>query len=77
MGRMEFVKKAKELGMSDQVVQEIVDELEAEIADGLPVDWSMYLISPAVEENEGMIVVYGECIKQGDHLENLLGAPLA
>lgn len=49
MGRMEFVKKAKELGMSDQVIQEIVDELEAEIADGLPVDWSMYLIPPAVE----------------------------
>lgn len=59
MGRMEFVKKQKSWGCSDQVIQEIVDELEAEIADGLSVDWCMYLIPPAVEEHEGMIAVYG------------------
>lgn len=34
------------MGLPEKLIQEIVEEVEEDIAMGIPVDWSMYLIPP-------------------------------
>jgi len=50
MGKEEFLKKARELGLSETSIKEIVKDVEEDIALGLPVDWEMYLIPPVISD---------------------------
>jgi len=50
MGKEEFLKKAREMGMTETLINEIVKEVEEDIALGLPVDWEMYLIEPVISD---------------------------
>lgn len=44
MGKEEFIKKAVEMGYTQKLINEIVQNNEADIALGIPVDWEMYLV---------------------------------
>ena len=44
MGKEEFIKKAIEMGYTQKQIDEIIQDNEKDIALGIPVDWSMYLI---------------------------------
>ena len=46
MGKDEFLKEARKMGMNEKLIAEIVEEVEEDIASGLPIDWKMYLIEP-------------------------------
>lgn len=45
-----FLKKAREMGMPETLIHEIIEDAEEDIALGLPVDWEMYLIKPAIHD---------------------------
>ena len=44
MGKEEFIKKAAEMGYTQNQINEIVRDNEEDIALGIPVDWEMYLV---------------------------------
>ena len=48
MGKDEFLKEARKMGINEKLIAEIVEEVEEDIASGLPIDWKMYLIEPVI-----------------------------
>ena len=50
MGKDEFLKEARKMGMNEKLIAEIVEEVEEDIDSGLPIDWKMYLIEPVISD---------------------------
>lgn len=50
MGKEEFLKKAKEMGYSQELIDKIIKNMEEDIALGLPVDWGMCLIELPISD---------------------------
>lgn len=44
------LKEARKMGMNEKLIAEIVEEVEEDIASGLPIDWKMYLIEPVISD---------------------------
>lgn len=44
MEKEEFLKKAKEMGYTQKLIDEIVKDMEKDIALGLPMQWENWLI---------------------------------
>lgn len=50
VGKEEFLKKAKEMGYTQKLIDEIVREMEENIAHDLPVDWEMCLVELPISD---------------------------
>ena len=50
MGKEEFLKKAKDMGYTQKLIDEIVKDMEENIALGLPMDWEMCLLELPISD---------------------------
>ena len=50
MGKEEFLEKAKEMGYTQELIDNIVKDMEENIALGLPMDWEMCLIELPISD---------------------------
>ncbi len=50
MGKEEFLREARKMGLGEDLISEIIKEVEEDIAFGLSVDWAMYLIPPVIND---------------------------
>lgn len=50
MDKKKFLKKAKEMGYTQELIDEIVKDVEKNIALGLPMDWEMCLLELPISD---------------------------
>ena len=50
MGKEEFLKKAKDMGYTQKLIDEMVKDMEENIALGLPMDWEMCLVKLPISD---------------------------